>query len=259
MYSAAVTAATQPLVWILTCLVIAWGLYRRQPPQFRRLVGFATALLVVSGWAPLPEYLLARWEGPVPGPEVRADKRLEGVVGLVVLGGMGDPRQIDRGHHHLQLNSAAERFTESLALARRFPQWKLLYTGGCGPSVDASDCRPEADAAGKLYVSLGLPPERLILESASSTTYENAVFSARVAGVDPRQRWLLVTSASHMRRAMATFRAAGWNVQPWPVDFEGVETPRWSDYSLGDGVRKWRILLHEWIGMAYYRIRSRGL
>lgn len=259
MYSVAVTAATQPLVWILICLVIAWSLNRRRPRLSASLMGLATALLVISGWVPLPEYLLARWEGSVPESEARTDHHLESVVGLVVLGGMGDPRQIGGGHHHLQLNSAAERFTESLALARRFPQWKLLYTGGCGPSVEAPDCRPEADAAGRLYVSLGLPPERLILESASSTTYENAVFSARVAGVDPRQRWLLVTSASHMRRAMATFRAAGWNVEPWPVDFEGVETPRWSDYSLGDGVRKWRILLHEWIGMAYYRIRSRGL
>lgn len=44
------------------------------------------------------------------------------------------------------------------------------------------------------------------MESASRNTFENAVFSARLAGIDTKQRWLLLTSASHMPRAMATFQ-----------------------------------------------------
>lgn len=62
-----------------------------------------------------------------------------------------------------------------------------------------------------------------------------------------------------MRRAIATFRAAGWNVEPWPVDFEGVDYPRWWGFSMEEGLRKWRILLHEWIGYAYYRLRNRSV
>lgn len=259
MYSVVVTAVTQPLVWVLASLLFALVFLRRRPQQFARLVGLATLLLAFAGWRPVPEYLLSQWEGPVPGRPEAGGRPFNDIVGIVVLGGMSDTAQTLRGHHHLQLNSAAERLTESLALARQNPHWKLMYTGGCGPAVNPADCRPEAQAAGRLYVSLGLAPERLILEDASSTTYENAIFSARLPGVDQRQRWLLLTSASHMRRSTASFRAAGWNVEPWPVDFEGDDAPQWLSYSLAEGLRKWRILLHEWIGYGYYRLRNRSV
>jgi len=95
-------------------------------------------------------------------------------------------------------------------------------------------------------------------ESRSRTTYENAVFTAALPGVDKRRPWLLVTSAWHMPRALATFRAAGWNVTPYPVDYRtGTRTP-WTEYSLVDSLRRWGIALHEWAGLLAYRLAGRA-
>jgi uncharacterized SAM-binding protein YcdF (DUF218 family) len=105
---------------------------------------------------------------------------------------------------------------------------------------------------------MGVDPQRLLLESASRTTYENAVLSAQLPGVDKTQPWLLLTSAWHMPRSMATFRKAGWNVTPWPADYRaGLETP-WTQYSLAQGAEKWRTALHEILGLCVYRLSGRA-
>ncbi len=61
-----------------------------------------------------------------------------------------------------------------------------------------------------------------------------------------------------MRRALATFRAQGWNVTPLPVDFLGARHPNWSSYSLVRGAEYWHLLLHEWLGMFAYRVADKA-
>ena len=76
--------------------------------------------------------------------------------------------------------------------------------------------------------------------------------------MNPAQAWLLLTSASHMPRALATFRKAGWNVTPYPVDFRaGTHTP-WTQYSLAEGAKKWHLALHELAGLLAYRLAGRA-
>jgi uncharacterized SAM-binding protein YcdF (DUF218 family) len=104
---------------------------------------------------------------------------------------------------------------------------------------------------------LAVPQAALTLESRSTNTYENALFTRELPGLDARKPWLLLTSAWHMPRAMATFQKAGWNVTPYPVDFRtGGGTP-WSQYDLRLGADKWELLLHEWLGIAAYRLSGR--
>ncbi|MEO8015761.1 MAG: ElyC/SanA/YdcF family protein, partial [Polaromonas sp.] len=71
------------------------------------------------------------------------------------------------------------------------------------------------------------------------------------------QPWLLVTSARHMPRALAVFRAVGWNVAPSPVDYRSVGFSRWTDYSLARGAVRWQLVLHEWMGLAAYSVAAR--
>ena len=98
----------------------------------------------------------------------------------------------------------------------------------------------------------------MLFESKSRTTYENAVLSAALPSVNPTLPWLLVTSASHMPRAMATFRQAGWNVTAYPVDYRtGAHTP-WGQYSLAKGAQKWHLVLHELAGLLAYRLAGRA-
>ena len=145
--------------------------------------------------------------------------------------------------------------TVPITLLRQNPQLRLLFTGGEGNLL--AEGTAEAALAKRFFDSMGVPPQQIIYESASRTTYENARFSAALPGVDPKQPWLLLTSAWHMPRAFATFRKAGWNVTPYPVDFRtGTNTP-WTEYSLWQGAQKWQMALHELAGLLAYRLAGR--
>jgi uncharacterized SAM-binding protein YcdF (DUF218 family) len=115
----------------------------------------------------------------------------------------------------------------------------------------------EAQRAKMFFDSVGLAGPGVEYEGASRTTHENATLTSQLQGIDITQRWLLVTSAWHMPRSMATFTKAGWNVTAYPVDFRtGLATP-WNEYSVGSGLRSWQLVLHEYLGWVAYRMTGR--
>lgn len=254
-YKLLAACATQPLVWI--ALLLAVGtllLWRSRLVAGRRWVLVALLGLLLLGWRPLPDRLMHRletWYAPA-GLDVSA------YAGVVVLGGAFEGTGLQRGRKQPQLNAQAERMTEAVALALTHPQWPVVFTGGC---MDLGDgCLPEADLARRFFTRMGLPPERVRYESASRTTYENAVFTAQLPGLDKTQPWLLLTSAWHMPRAMAAFQSQGWNVTPWPVDFRSRAAQEdWIAFSLGGGVQQWERLLHESVGLLVYWASGRAL
>ena len=145
--------------------------------------------------------------------------------------------------------------TAPVALLRQDPRLRLLFTGGTGELFGQGTS--EAERAKIFFDSMGVPAERVLYESASRTTYENAVFSARVPGVDPSRPWLLLTSAWHMPRAMATFQKAGWNVTPYAVDYRAGNLTPWRGYSLTENAERWDTALHELAGLLAYRLAGR--
>jgi uncharacterized SAM-binding protein YcdF (DUF218 family) len=172
--------------------------------------------------------------------------------GVIVLGGAIDD-EMGRAHNQVSLQDGAARLTAAAELARRFPQARLVYTGGSNSLTNADSS--EARDAEKLLVGLGVDPARIQLEERSRNTDENARFTRDLVHPEPSQVWLLVTSAYHMPRSMGLFRKAGFNVLAYPVDYR-------SEGGIGD----WRInhksvhrldvfdvALHEWIGLVAYR------
>ena len=142
--------------------------------------------------------------------------------------------------------------SESAALSHQYPNLYVLFSGGQSNIIDRQIS--VADAARAYYASMGVPPERMLYERAARTTYENAVFSAAVPGVDKTLPWLLLTSAWHMPRSMALFRGAGWNVTAYPVDFRSAATISWTEYSLFRGAMLWQVVLHEVGGLVVYAL-----
>lgn len=254
---------TEPLAWVAALVLAALLLLGKAPtgaPQTGqrrwglRTLWLALFALLAQGWEPLPDALLRRLEDPYSSTP--SAQELQAFEGAVVLGGGLEPSFVWEGRSQIALNGSAERMVVPLALLRQNPKLQLLFTGGEGDLRGQG--MSEAARAQIFYESLGLPPERVRVEDRSRTTYENAVFSARVAGVDPAKPWLLVTSAWHMRRALATFQKAGWNVTPYAVDFNtGSHTP-WTEYSLVRGSRKWALLLHELLGLLAYRLSGQA-
>lgn len=246
------SALTQPLAWVALLLLLAWWWLPRRPRGARRALLAALVLGLAVGWEPLPDALLRALENRHPPPT----GSLRGYAGVVVLGGALERSEVWQARGQVALNSAAERMTAPVALLRQYPQLRLLFSGGEG-RLHATGVA-EADQARAFFDSLGVPAGRVVYEGASRTTYENAVFSAALPGVDKTRPWLLLTSAWHMPRALATFRAAGWNVTPWPVDYRTGETTPWTEYSLARGALRWQIALHEVVGLAAYAAAGRA-
>ena len=246
--------ATQPLAWVALLLLAALlgtHLKRRWGLRF----GWAALLvLLLQGWEPLPDALIRQLEAR--HPELAANAPLGGYTGVIVLGGALDPAYVWQGNSQPALSDAAERMTAALPLLQQAPGLRLLFTGGDGELIAGK--MTEAERAARFYSLMGVAPERLMLESASRTTYDNAVLSARLKGVDTQKPWLLLTSAWHMPRAMASFQKVGWNVTPYPVDYRSGQATPWTEYSMVQGAKKWHLVLHELLGLLTYRLTGRA-
>jgi len=129
-----------------------------------------------------------------------------------------------------------------------------------GGSADlfANDAR-EADYAGQIFESLGIGKDRLIMERRSRNTYENAVFSKAIASPKQGERWLLITSAYHMPRAIGVFRAVGFAVDAYPVDWHtrGPVDAVKPFSSLSDGLGRTDTAVREWLGLVVYRLTGK--
>jgi uncharacterized SAM-binding protein YcdF (DUF218 family) len=177
-------------------------------------------------------------------------------AGIVVLGGGVSPNvSVARGV--VALNEAAERITATVELARRYPNARIIFSGGSNALI--SDQAIEAPVAVHEFEALGIPHERITAEEQSRNTVENAVFSRLIADPKPGERWLLVTSAYHMPRAIAAFRAAGFPIEAYPVDWRtrGPIDAVQPFASLGDGLRRTDTAVREWVGLVAYRLSGK--
>jgi uncharacterized SAM-binding protein YcdF (DUF218 family) len=245
---------TQPLTWVWVMLLLAWLLPEQKRAIARGLLAWAGCLLLLLGWEPVPDAGIRKLENQYP--EVPLDADLSGYAGVVILGGALDAGYIAQARQQPVLNGGAERMTMAVALIQRQPHLQVVFTGGEGRLF--ANGPTEAQRAAVFFASLGIAPERVVLEDQSRNTFENALFSAKLSGVDVTRPWLLLTSAWHMPRSMATFQQAGWNVTAYPVDYRtGSHTPL-TAYSLREGISRWELLLHEWVGLVAYRLAGRA-
>lgn len=246
---AAVTSPGNLLVLLLLAgLVLIW----RGRAAGRWLVLAGTAGFVLIAATPLSTWVLLPLEERFPLPDL---KDVGTVDGIIVLGGALMPVG-SRDHGAPQLNRDAERLTVLPDLMRHFPQATILFTGGSGDPRAPED--REATFIPALLASWGADTSRLLLEDASRTTWENAVNSAPRLGRGGR--WLLVTSAAHMPRAMGVFRTAVPDVtfMAFPVGFNAnrSEAGRFG-LNLSENLDRMEIAAHEWRGLLAYRLAER--
>jgi uncharacterized SAM-binding protein YcdF (DUF218 family) len=218
-----------------------------------RILTLGVVLLLVMGYSPLGNLLLLplterfpAWNAEGPAPD-----------GIIVLGGAIDPDgTIARGS--LEMGSAAARIVTMLQLARRYPDARIVFSGGSASLIQAPV--PEAPIAGKLLDEFDLSRDRTVLESDSRTTAENATFTRKLISPKPGERWLLVTSAFHMPRSIGVFRKAGFEVEAYPVDWR---TRGWRDGAmpfdmLSAGLARVDVAVHEWVGLIAYWAAGRS-
>ena len=230
-------------------LVLVW---RGQARWGWRLATAGVAGLLVAGLTPFGNMLILPLEERFP---VFHDDGSP-AAGIVVLGGTFDS-EVTNSRGQMALNESGERILALAELARRYPQARIIYSGG--GSEFTPDTTPEATLVEQSVGALGMDPSRIGYERRSLNTWENAVYSLALARPAPGERWLLVTSAFHMPRAVGVFRKAGFAVTAYPVDFRtaGTVSLLRPFGFVGEGLRRTDIAAKEWIGLLVYWLSGR--
>ncbi|WP_024515439.1 YdcF family protein [Bradyrhizobium sp. Tv2a-2] len=218
----------------------------------RKCLVLSIVLLAICAFSPLGNVLIYSLESRFPP----WDASRGAPDGIIVLGGPIDA-DISVAHDAPVIRSAADRIVAGAALARKYPNARVIFTGG-SPNLISNDAR-EADYAAMVFDSLGIDRSRLIVERRSRNTLENAEFSKALADPRPGERWLLVTSAFHMPRAVGLFRRAGFPVEPYPVDWRTGDKSDLLSFSntATDGLLRTDIAIREWIGLIAYRLAGK--
>jgi uncharacterized SAM-binding protein YcdF (DUF218 family) len=241
--------------WLILGLVLALiGLWRGWLRLARRAILAVLAAVLALTALPVGDWVIAPLEArhpanpPLPAPP----------DGIIVLGGAVETVKWGAtGQVHL--NDAAERVTEAAVLALRYPAARVVLAGGgatLGPI--GGDLPSEAAAMAALLTQVGVAPDRLVLEEQSRNTAGNAAFSLALAQPKAGERWLLVTSASHMPRAMAVFEREGWpGLTAWPVDFSVEPGGRGPTWDLALNLYFLNRAVKEYVGIAAYAAAAR--
>jgi uncharacterized SAM-binding protein YcdF (DUF218 family) len=247
-------ALLRPDTWI----VIALGLTVLALLTQRRCLALwasSVTLAALSALAilPLGDLILQPIERTYP-----TQPSLGRVDGIIVLGG-GEDARASVYWNQMQLEEGGDRYTAALALARQFPEARVLFTGGSGALRDwAGASTSEADMAGQFFRGQGIAPDRLRLEGQSRNTAENARLSLALASPAAGETWVLVTSAFHMPRAMRSFEAAGWSgIVPWPVDYRTSSFADGIGWNLTRNLQVLNTAIREQVGQLAYRLTSR--
>jgi uncharacterized SAM-binding protein YcdF (DUF218 family) len=239
------------LIGILLLLTVLLLLFR-----WRRLAlataSFGAIVFVFAAWTTLGAVLLL----PLEERFQRPDPMPGNVAGIILLGG-GFEGRINMSRGGYETGVAGDRAVETAILARRYPDARVLISGGSGALILEGE--GDADSAPRMLEALGVAPERMILENRSRNTHENAVFSRELADPQEGETWLLVTSAFHMPRSMGLYRKAGFEVVPWPSDYRTAGNERFGlmQASQQDSLRALSTALREWIGLVAYRATGR--
>jgi len=244
-----VWAVAQPGNILLLCLLA--GLVLLAISRWRRgkvLIGLSALGFALLAVAPIGPAMLLALEQRLPRPAALPER----IDGILVLGGAVDPA-LSQSYGETVFNSAVARVLGGIALARRHPEAKLALIGGEGGFVPVG--LPESRATLGFVVEQGIAPGRVIIEERSRSTHENAVFAKELIRPGPGETWILITSAYHMPRAVASFDAVGWPVIPYPVDYRiDPQTGLRANFSLLDGLSSSTLAGKEWAGLLGYRL-----
>lgn len=244
-----------PLAWVGWGLLIgcasSLGRGRRARRIARLAFGLATLWWLLVYVSPLGYGLIEPLETRFPQPSA---VKLAGITDVLVLAG-GEHLAAAARHHRPEYGEHGDRVIGAAMLAGQLPNARLWAVGGVRPFSGAPR---DIDWTSYAWRTMGIVPTRVTLIGNTADTCENA---RGVAARLPRGAHMaLLTSAFHMPRAMACFRAAGLEPMPYPVDYLNGEAEGAVDAMslyLGFNEEKLDLALHEYLGLAAYRLEGR--
>ena len=223
--------------------------------NFKKLTIFSAKFLLILflffGYTPLSNFLLNKLEDFIK-PSKYPVQQLKGIV---LLGGSFNSGLQSKERNEVSLNSSAERLTKVLEIYNKNPKILILFTGF------SNEFKPqgwnESDMAKKFFLEQGVRSENLIFENKSRNTFENIIYSKDIIK-NSKGTWGLVTSASHMPRSYFGFKRQGLVLEPISVDYRtGTSSIFWLNFDIKKGLENWNTILHEVVGISYYKITGK--
>lgn len=238
------------LLLILFILGTLYLLFDHRTMSKRILLPTALVSFLVMAF-PVGDYLIRPLEERFSKPQ----ELPESVDGILVLGG-GEDLQRSLSWQSAELGLGGDRYIGAAKLAKIYPKVPVIFSGGSG-SVQLQNSGKESDLASELLTTVGIEPNRLILESDSRNTYENFINTLPLLPKGDGT-YLLVTSAYHMPRAVGIARNLEINVIPYPVDYRSnsPEYRHW-DFDLFDHLKSLEPAVKEWIGLSIYLLTGK--
>jgi len=208
-------------------------------------------LFIFFGIYSLPYFLLKKLEDYIKSSKISYSQ----LTGVIVLGGGVEEGLVPKERNEASLNEAAERLTKALEIYKKNPRIIILFSG-FSASLKLEGWN-ESDTARKFFIDQGVREENLIFENQSRNTFENVKFSKKILE-DKKGNWGLVTSASHMARSFMVFKKNGIILEPISVDYKtGTSKIFWLTFDFYKAVKLWKTLLHEVIGIVYYKLTDK--
>ena len=223
--------------------------------QSKKLVIFFSKLFLILflifGYSPLSNFLLSKIEDHIQTSKYPVQQ----LTGVIVLGGSFNSGLESKERNEVSLNSSAERLTKALEIYKKNPRLIILFSGFSG------ELKPqgwsESDMAKKFFLDQGVKLDNLIFENQSRNTFENIKYSKDIIA-NYKGTWGLITSASHMPRSFFTFKKQGLILEPISVDYKtGTSRMFWINFDISSGLYNWNIILHELIGISYYKVKNK--
>jgi uncharacterized SAM-binding protein YcdF (DUF218 family) len=223
--------------------------------QSKKLVIFFSKLFLILflffGYSPLNNFLLSKIEDYIQTSKYPVQQ----LTGVIILGGSFDSGVESKERNEVFLNSSAERLTKALEIYKKNPRLLILFSGFSG------ELKPqgwsESDMAKKFFLDQGVKLDNLIFENQSRNTFENIKYSKDIIA-NYKGTWGLITSASHMPRSFFTFKKQSLILEPISVDYKtGTSRMFWINFDISSGLSNWSIILHELIGISYYKFTNK--
>lgn len=235
-----------PIVWI--SLLLLFALFAKDKSRKRQSLILATLLLLLFSNSFILDEAMRKWEIPARSQESLGTYD----VGIVLGGVMFYDSELER----LQFHRSVDRVLQAIDLYKKGYIKKILFTGGSG-SITYQDLK-EAPLIKAYLLLLGIPEKDIIIESASDNTHENAQFTKEILNNRfKEQSYLLISSAFHMRRAVACFENEGIKVDVYSTDrYSGERKFMWDHAFIpnAETLQHWDTLIHEIVGYWVYRM-----
>lgn len=197
---------------------------------------------------PMARFLAGPLETRFPRPELP-----DRVDGIILLAGAERP-SASAYFGEPQVGIEGGRYITALRLATRYPTAKLVYTGGSRvPAIS------QTRVAAAILGSTGLAPDRVIFEEESRDTCDHPGNVRALVGARPGEHWVVVTTALHVPRVVACFRAAGWpDVVPYPTNYRTIpDSLDLLSLQLNHNLGIVDDAVHEWVGLLLYRLTGK--